>query len=190
MDARDVLFSKTQQRLIGVLFSDEALQGLTYAEILRRTEGGAGAIHRELKQFLAAQLVVKAAARHRVFKPNTKHPVYPELRAMAKKLLREIPPAEGLAPEIAIALGRKYLWWMTPRQVLKDQGRLVAQVMNMGSFEDARLVEKTLGKGKLRSVLKGAAPGQFDRRAWAFWHYRLGLAKPDDVPPLPQRRFD
>ena len=125
-----------------------------------------------------------------MFRPNTKHPVYPELRAMAKKLLSKVLPADHLAPQVAMQLGQKYLWWMKPPEVAKDQARLVAQVMNMGTFEDARLVEKTLGKGKLRSVLKGAAPGQFDRRAWTFWHYRLGLAKPDAVPPLPQRRFD
>lgn len=186
MDARDVLFSKTQQRLIAVLFSDEALQGLTYAEILRRTEGGAGAIHRELKQFLAAELVVKTAGD---FKPNTGHPVYPELRAMAKKLFRETAPLNHLPPQVATQLGRKYLWWIRPREVLKNQDRLVAQVMNMGTFDDARLVEKALGRAKLRSVLKAAPPGHFDRKAWTFWHYRLGLAKPDRVPPMPQRRF-
>lgn len=186
MHARDVLFSRTQQRLIRVLFGGAAPTGLTYAEILRRTEGGAGAIHRELKQFLAAGLAVKAGG---VFKPNTGHPVYAELRALAKKLFRDPPQTRVLDPETAARLGRKYLWWVKPGEAAEDQDRLAAQVMNMGTFEDARLVEKTLGRERLRSVLKAAAPGQLDRTSWAFWHYRLGLAKPGHVPPPPQRRF-
>jgi hypothetical protein len=27
----------------------------------------------------------------------------------------------------------------------------------------------------------------FDARSWHYWHYRLGLAEPDKVPPLPSR---
>ncbi|MGQ0653758.1 MAG: hypothetical protein ACT4P4_16085 [Betaproteobacteria bacterium] len=190
MEARDVLFSRTQQRLIAVLFGDDAAQGLTYAEILRRTGGGAGAIHRELKQFEAARLVVQAPAGRRVFKPNTAHPVHAELRALARKLFRDSRPAGRLPPESATRLARKYLWWMKPQEAAAQQDRLALQVMNMGTFEDARLVETSFGKARLRALLKAAAPGQLDGKAWTFWHYRLGLAAPGGVPPAPRRRFN
>lgn len=188
MEARDVLFSKTQQRLLAALFADDSPRGHTYAEVLRKTAGGAGAIHRELKQFEAANLVLREG---RSFAPNARHPIYPELRAIALKLLREMGDAQSatLAPPVLERLARKYLWWMKPQQVVKNPDRLIAQVMNLGTFEDARLVEATLGKDRLRRVVRDAAPGQFDEKSWAYWHYRLDLAEPDRVPPLPRRRI-
>lgn len=188
MQARDVLFSKTQQRLIAALFADELPQGHTYAEILRKTAGGAGAIHRELKQFQAASLVLQDG---RSFAPNARHPIYPELRAIARKLLRDTGETRSgaLQRPVLERLARKYLWWMNPQQVVKDTDRLIAQVMNLGTFEDARLVEASFGKDRLRRVLRDAAPGQFDEKSWAYWHYRLDLAEPDRVPPLPRRQI-
>lgn len=88
LSARDVLFSKTQQRLLGALFSGAAPEGLSYAELLRRTAGGAGAIHRELRQFISAGLLKeKRVGGHRLFIPNPDHPVYEDLCAVARKLL-------------------------------------------------------------------------------------------------------
>jgi hypothetical protein len=55
ISAVEVLFSKTQQRLLRALFSGMApSEGMPYAELLRVTSAGAGGIHRELKQFLSA----------------------------------------------------------------------------------------------------------------------------------------
>lgn len=192
MHAQDALFSKTQQRLIGVLFGDEAATGITYAEILRRTAGGAGAIHRELKRFLAAKLIVQRGPDGRAFAANTRHPIYPELHAIAKKLLRLTAPQEQqehLQRAAAAKLARKYLWWMSPKEAVNEEDKLIAQVMSMGTFEDARLVERQLGKKRLRRVLEQADPGQFDEKSWTYWHYRLDAAKLDHVPPLPQRQF-
>jgi predicted nucleotidyltransferase len=86
--ARDVLFSKTQQRVLEALFSGAAPEGLSYAELLRRSSGGAGAIHRELKQFFSAGLVMeKRIGGQRLFLPDPRHPVHDELRSLARKLL-------------------------------------------------------------------------------------------------------
>jgi hypothetical protein len=189
MDAAAVLFSKTTRRLLSVVFAHDRNEGLAYAEILRRTSGGAGAIHRELKRFLAAGLILdKGSAGQRVFVANRKHSLYPELRAMARKLAAK-PNAARLDPLAARRLAGKYLWWMSPEEALKDQERLVAQVMTLGTFEDVRRIETELGDEYLRSVVKGARPGRFDDKAWTYWHYRLGLAEPGKVPALPQRRF-
>lgn len=88
LSARDALFSKTQQRLLGALFSGAAPDGLSYAELLRRTAGGAGAIHREVRQFVSAGLLEeKRIGGHRLFVPNPGHPVYEDLCAVARKLL-------------------------------------------------------------------------------------------------------
>jgi len=40
----------------------------------------------------------------------------------------------------------------------------------------------------LIEVLTHAEIGQFTPRSWTYWHYRLGIADIDQVPPLPSRR--
>lgn len=187
MDAKDVLFSGTTQRVLAVLFASPPGDGLGFADILRRTGGGSGAIHRELKRFRAAGLALHKG--DRLYAPNSGHPLYPELRAMAEKLAVH-PGGKKVDPIMGRTLARKYLWWVDPKTALEDQPRLVAQVMNLGTFEDARYVEAELGEDYLRRVLKEARPGWFEPRSWTYWHYRLGLARSGEVPDLPRRRFD
>jgi hypothetical protein len=185
----DALFSRTTQRLLAALFAEPGQESLTYSEILRRTSGGSGAIHREIGRLLAAGLVVQAAGpAGRTFAPNRAHPWYEPLHAMARTLVAR-PGGGALEPKLARALARKYLWWLDPDEAVRQPDRLVAQVMNMGTFEDARTIEGQLGEAFLRGVLERAAPGWFDERPWTFWHYRLGLAKPGRVPDPPRRRF-
>jgi hypothetical protein len=47
-----------------------------------------------------------------------------------------------------------------------------------------------LGENTLQAVLARAEAGQFNERSWHYWHYRLGLARPGAVPPLPVRRIE
>jgi hypothetical protein len=86
-------------------------------------------------------------------------------------------------------MARKYIWWMQPEEALHYPARVVAQVMNMGVFRDASRVAETLGDDCLRKVLQTAEAGWFNARSWHYWHYRLGLAAVDQVPPLPERRI-
>lgn len=67
--------------------------------------------------------------------------------------------------------------------------RLIAQVMNIGDYADVQAMAEQLGDPLLRQVLLQAQAGQFNARSWAYWHYRLGLADVDQVPPLPVRSF-
>ena len=84
----------------------------------------------------------------------------------------------------------KYIWWKTPDDALQYERRLIAQVMNLGSWEDTRRLETTFGPEKLVDALEKADAGWFTPRRWNFWHYRLGLTQyPDDMPALPVRRF-
>ena len=86
-------------------------------------------------------------------------------------------------------LARKYLWWKTPHEAMATPERVIAQVMNLGDFEDVQTLANRLGDEVLRDVLTQAEAGQFNARSWAYWHYRLGLAEVDHVPPMPARRF-
>lgn len=65
----------------------------------------------------------------------------------------------------------------------------MAQVMEMGTFQDILVLEQVFGTSGLIRVLHAAEAGWFSPRSWHFWHYRLGMAKCGDVPPLPERIF-
>jgi len=90
--------------------------------------------------------------------------------------------------ELLKRLSAKYIWWKTPDEAIRHPNRIVAQVMNIGDYDDVQDLAARLGDGYLREVLIHAEIGQFNERSWTYWHYRLGIAQPGFVPPLPERR--
>lgn len=86
-------------------------------------------------------------------------------------------------------LASKYIWWKTPDDALNMPERIIAQVMNIGDYTDVQILANQVGDNMLRDVLTHAEIGQFNERSWAYWHYRLGLAQVDNVPPMPSRRL-
>lgn len=82
----------------------------------------------------------------------------------------------------------KYVWWKTPDDALRQPERIVAQVMNIGDYEDVLELVERMGEDELRRVLAQAEIGQFNARSWTYWHYRLGLARPDQTVPAPPKR--
>lgn len=84
---------------------------------------------------------------------------------------------------------RKYVWWKTPDEAVRYPQRVAAQVMNIGDYDDVLALIRLVGNTYLREVIADAEIGQFNARSWHYWHYRLGLAEPGEVPPLPNRRF-
>ncbi len=92
--------------------------------------------------------------------------------------------------ELLKHMSRKYVWWKSPEEALATPGRVIAQVMNIGDYDDVQALVSQVGDNVLREVLSLAEIGQFNDRSWAYWHYRLGLAKAgEDVPPMPTRRL-
>lgn len=85
-------------------------------------------------------------------------------------------------------LAEKYVWWKSADEALQYPSRVIAQVMNLGAYEDVQLLAEIVEEEALRDVLRGAEAGQFTPRSWHYWHYRLGLSQPGEVPPLPARR--
>lgn len=83
----------------------------------------------------------------------------------------------------------RYIWWKSPEEAVRFPGHVIAQVMNIGSYEDVQKLKAVIGDAGLIDVLQNAEAGQFNERSWHYWHYRLGLAGPGKVPPLPVRRY-
>jgi hypothetical protein len=90
--------------------------------------------------------------------------------------------------EILKRLAGKYIWWKTPEEAMKTPDRIVAQVMDLGDYDDVQALIEVFGEDRLRGVLQNAEIGQFSPKSWAYWHYRLGLAIAGEVPEMPQRR--
>jgi hypothetical protein len=84
-------------------------------------------------------------------------------------------------------LALKYIWWKTPDEALAMPQRVIAQVMNIGDYDDVQSMAALVGDAALREALAKAQAGQFSPRSWAYWHYRLGLRSDQDVPAMPQR---
>ena len=93
----------------------------------------------------------------------------------------------ALTPEALEDFARKYVWWKTPAEAAEMPERVIAQVMNIGAYDDVQALANVVGEECLRDVLTRAEIGQFTERSWAYWHYRLGLASPSKVPPMPKR---
>jgi hypothetical protein len=98
-------------------------------------------------------------------------------------------PVTELASTLLQELARKYVWWKSPGEAMAFPERIVAQVMDIGDYVDVQRVNDELGEDLLRRVLVEAEMGQFTPRSWAYWHYRLGLAEPERVPPMPGRKI-
>ena len=81
----------------------------------------------------------------------------------------------------------RYIWWKTPAEAVQHPERIIAQVMDIGDYDDVRQMMRAFGEEAPRSVVQHAEAGMFSPRSWANWHYRLGLAVPNQVPPLPRR---
>ena len=85
-------------------------------------------------------------------------------------------------------LATKYIWWKNPEEALKNPDRILAQVMDIGDYNDALFLIQHVGEDRLRRVLAQAEAGFFSPKSWTYWHYRLGLSKLGEVPDLPTRR--
>jgi hypothetical protein len=91
--------------------------------------------------------------------------------------------------ELLIAeLERKYLWWAPIVGGRHLEERILAQAMNLGTFEDIRRIERTIGSNRLAQIMLQAAPGWFTERSWEFWRGRLSLALGTPLPEEPPRR--
>ena len=85
----------------------------------------------------------------------------------------------------------KYIWWEAPEVAVTYPERVVAQVMNLGDYDDVLKLVNQIGEGELRKNLLVAEPGWFNERSWAYWHLRLGVVSPGEgrIPDMPRRVF-
>jgi hypothetical protein len=81
-----------------------------------------------------------------------------------------------------------YLWWQSDEESLARPERLIAQIMDIGDWDDAHHLEIMLGAEILRDILTYAEPGWFRPTSGSFWNYRLHVVAFDAEPPAMPRR--
>ena len=87
-------------------------------------------------------------------------------------------------------LAGKYLWWEAPDEAMERPTRVIAQVMELGTWEDVLGLLRLMGEAPFRDVLRHAEPGWLGPRSWHYWWHRLGLLEEDGpVPALPVRTY-
>jgi predicted nucleotidyltransferase len=83
----DALFSKTQQRVLGLLFGRPERRFYT-TELIELAAVGSGAVQRELRRLTASGLVnVTRAGNQKYYQANRQAPIFEELRGMVAKTL-------------------------------------------------------------------------------------------------------
>jgi hypothetical protein len=86
--------------------------------------------------------------------------------------------------------GQKYLWWKSSDGQPHSDNRIIAQTMNLGTYDDILLLEQTVGRASLVEIMLHAEPGWFSDRSWEFWRGRLSFATGAAIPnEAPRRAF-
>jgi hypothetical protein len=89
-------------------------------------------------------------------------------------------------PTLLASLASRYIWWRGPNPPSDD--RIIAQVMNLGTYDDIRRLEAAYPPRELRVVMLRAQPGWISKRSWSFWRARLSHAGAGPIPEAPPRR--
>ncbi len=113
----DALFSKTQRRVLGLLFGNSA-RSFYANEIVRAARAGVGAVQRELESLAAAGLVtVSRLGNQKHYQANRSSPIFEELRSIVAKVLVAARPAAVLKqPQAQYAVGARPAKLHIPRK--------------------------------------------------------------------------
>jgi hypothetical protein len=97
---------------------------------------------------------------------------------------------KNVPTDVIAAFRRKYLWWEPVNKQPHSDDRIIAQTMNLGTYDDILLLEQTVGRAHLVEVMLRAEPGWINGRSWEFWRGRLSFATGASIPhEAPRRAF-
>jgi predicted nucleotidyltransferase len=141
----DALFSKTQQRVLGLLYG-RPQQSFYLNELVRLAGVGKGSVTREVEKLTAAGLLtVTRIGNQNHYQANASNPIFEELKGIAQKtfgLVEIVSSAlEPLLEEIELAL---------------IYGSVAKGTEHAGSDVDLLLVSNSLSYGAVMEALAGA----------------------------------
>jgi hypothetical protein len=74
--------------------------------------------------------------------------------------------ATRLSNDLLEQFRRKYLWWIPVDGHPFSEDRVIAQTMNLGTYDDILLLENAVGQTHLVEIMRGAEPGWLNDRSW------------------------
>ena len=95
---------------------------------------------------------------------------------------------QDIAQETIAKFGRKYMWWKPVDGQPHSEDRIIAQTINLGTYDDILLLEQAVGKFRLVEIMRRAEPGWINARSWEFWRGRLSFATGAAIPDKAPRR--
>jgi predicted nucleotidyltransferase len=106
----DALFTKTQQRVLGVLFGRPE-RSFYASELIRDAGTGSGAAQRELAKLEESQLIVARRIGHQKhYQANAASPLFPELRNIVLKTVGLAEPLRDALKPIASAIRAAFVY--------------------------------------------------------------------------------
>jgi hypothetical protein len=145
MPVADALFTRTQQRVLGLLYGNPA-RSFYSNEIVRLSGVGIGTVHRELARLLASGLVTAGRiGNQKHYQANRAAPVFEELRGLAVKTF-------GVADVLRSALAP-----LAPRiRAAFIHGPVAAGVESAAHDVDVLVLSDYLAYGEVIAALAGA----------------------------------
>lgn len=83
-------------------------------------------------------------------------------------------------------LAKKYVWWESTAWAYDHSDILLANIMNLGDWNDIKNLRQIVGDETLKALLENAPPGSFNYRSWDYWHIKFDMLP---IPPLPTRNL-
>ncbi|MCW8962215.1 MAG: nucleotidyltransferase domain-containing protein [Gammaproteobacteria bacterium] len=142
----DALFTKTQQRVLGLLYGQPGKSFYTN-EIVRRADMGRGTIRRELDRLVSAGLIlISHEGNQNHYQANPENPIYSELVGIARKTF-------GIADVIRMAISP------LDAQIKTSfiYGSIAKETDTAHSDIDLLVVSDSLAYGELMEVLSKAS---------------------------------
>jgi hypothetical protein len=96
----------------------------------------------------------------------------------------------SLPATLADELERRFFWWENTATEPRTHARILAQAMDLASFDDVLRLEAELGSDRLAEAMLGAEPGWISERSWEFWRGRLSRSGRRIPEAAPRREFD
>jgi Fe2+ or Zn2+ uptake regulation protein len=110
------LFSKTQQRVLSVLFGNPD-RSFYSAEIIARARGGTGTVLRELARLEASGLITaRRVGNQRHYQANPESPVFNELHSIIAKTVGVADPLRQALKRVAPKITAAFVYGSVARQ--------------------------------------------------------------------------
>lgn len=83
-------------------------------------------------------------------------------------------------------LASRYVWWENATWAYQHPEIFLANVMNLGTWDDICLLRQCVGDDILEQIITDPPAGLFSPRSWNYWNIKFNHWP---VPPLPIRKL-